>query len=915
MEKQIITFSASEQTLTKTGGIDHYASNTVSYVQAVFDLGENWAGFDSVRAVFKTPYKTKPAVLDHSGRCLVPFEVLKYKCKVFVNLVGSISEEGVLTDRLTSYPIEALTIDANASVDNSETAISPTEFEEFVAIVSDDADRAEAGATASEASADSAEASAESALASAQTAQEEAQKITGMVVVVTQLPEGATPTSDWSNGVLTIGIPKGDTGETGATGNGIESAVLNANYTLTLTFTDGTSYTTPSIRGATGATGATGNGISSVTLTSTSGAVKTYTIAFTDGTNTTFDVTDGEVTQAVLDEEITALKSDISDSTGNYYYSYVKNKYIPLDGATADVNTLLDTASNVEVCVAPCSEGDTFLITAYSGGNMTRAYGFVASDGTIISTGAGAYENLDLIAPAGSAYLVSHNRYDRQSNPQVVTNRTLVDRVDDLSAFNDLVFIDILSGASLTNSGSISATTGHMASSSWVYSDYVPIGQYHFLKVTMPTVATLNQMGMAFYDSSKTFISGVAGRETGQASYEERLIRVPDTAKYARFSFRTTENFYVKADIIGSYNWFFERADVADYGAWVSGSIDYDDTEFSASGFFRTSNKITVKKGSSLSISVGANAVFIYEYDDYGNYLPKGSAGYSKYTQDAVHTLSERTSKVRISTRTEPNNAKSTIKIVDNISVIGDVYIGQSEKHIDNNFNFFGMQMFEKIGVIGDSISCGWAKDKNGNNSRRNVGISWVQQMARRLGCTAYNLGASGVDPVEWFQTNYEFYGYCYPQYQSVGACDLYIVGLGLNQASLGTVADINQSDYTQNGATFYGQYARIIQMINAEHPNAIVMCLTEPTTAISSYDQAVRDICALSFINAELVDLENDYYDLFNTSEILAEHQPDNLHFTPYGYSLIADAMGIALNDYISKHSSKFKYVGVEIV
>lgn len=334
MNKQTITFTASEQTLTKTGGIEHYASNTVSYVQAIFDLGENWAGFDSVRAVFKTPYKTKPAVLDHSGRCLVPFEVLKYKCKVFVNLVGSISEEGVLTDRLTSYPIEALTIDANASVDNSETAISPTEFEEFVAIVSDDADRAEAGATASEASANSAEASAESALASAQaseasairasnsasdasasaqTAQEEAQKITGMVVVVTQLPEGATPTSDWSDGVLTIGIPKGDTGATGATGNGIESAVLNANYTLTLTFTDGTSYTTPSIRGATGATGATGNGISSVTLTSTSGAVKTYTIAFTDGTNTTFDVTDGEVTQAVLDETVADLKSELAN--------------------------------------------------------------------------------------------------------------------------------------------------------------------------------------------------------------------------------------------------------------------------------------------------------------------------------------------------------------------------------------------------------------------------------------------------------------------------------------------------------------------------------------------------------------------------------------------------------------------------
>lgn len=226
-----------------------------------------------------------------------------------------------------------------------------------------------------------------------------------------------------------------------------------------------------------------------------------------------------------------------------------------------------------------------------------------------------------------------------------------------------------------------------------------------------------------------------------------------------------------------------------------------------------------------------------------------------------------------------------------------------------------GMQMFERIGVISDSISCGWALDKNGNRSRRNLGVSWVQQMARRLGCTAYNLGASGVDPIEWFQTNYEFYQYCLPQYQSVGACDLYIIGLGLNQGTLGTINDINQADYTQNESTFYGQYARIIQMINAEHPNAIVMCLTEPTTAISAYDDAVRNICNLSFINAELVDLENDYFDLFNTSEILSQHQPDGLHYTPYGYSLIAEAMMEALNDYISKNATVFKYVGVATV
>ena len=51
MDKSIITFSANEQNLQKTGGIGCYASDTVSYIEAHFALGENWSGYDSIRAV------------------------------------------------------------------------------------------------------------------------------------------------------------------------------------------------------------------------------------------------------------------------------------------------------------------------------------------------------------------------------------------------------------------------------------------------------------------------------------------------------------------------------------------------------------------------------------------------------------------------------------------------------------------------------------------------------------------------------------------------------------------------------------------------------------------------------------------------------------------------------------------------
>lgn len=88
----------------------------------------------------------------------------------------------------------------------------------------------------------------------------------------------------------------GQNGFDGKDGNGIESAVLNDDYTLTLTFDDGTSYTTPNIRGATGNPGVDGVGIASVHQTTTStedDGNNVFTVTLTDGTSSTFTVQNG----------------------------------------------------------------------------------------------------------------------------------------------------------------------------------------------------------------------------------------------------------------------------------------------------------------------------------------------------------------------------------------------------------------------------------------------------------------------------------------------------------------------------------------------------------------------------------------------------------------------------------------------
>lgn len=118
---------------------------------------------------------------------------------------------------------------------------------------------------------------------------------------------GVTPhigtNGNWYIGSVNTGVSaKGAKGDNGLDGNGIKSAILNSDYTLTLTFDDGTTYTTPSIRGATGVPGSAGKdgtdgvGIASIKQTATSttdGGNNVFAVTLTNGTSATFTVKNG----------------------------------------------------------------------------------------------------------------------------------------------------------------------------------------------------------------------------------------------------------------------------------------------------------------------------------------------------------------------------------------------------------------------------------------------------------------------------------------------------------------------------------------------------------------------------------------------------------------------------------------------
>lgn len=172
--QKTINFSAVDERLS-SGCPGGYPSDSVAWIRAVFDLGTGWGDFQSVRAVWQNGVAVVSTVLDASGACTVPWEVLQYRGTVMVNLVGSDTEGDELVDRLTTFRIPAVVIKDKANVSGSETTpVTPSQFEQFVSIVTEEAEAAEEAQRVTEAARDEAVASAEAAALSEQNASDSA---------------------------------------------------------------------------------------------------------------------------------------------------------------------------------------------------------------------------------------------------------------------------------------------------------------------------------------------------------------------------------------------------------------------------------------------------------------------------------------------------------------------------------------------------------------------------------------------------------------------------------------------------------------------------------------------------------------------------------------------------------------------
>ena len=232
------------------------------------------------------------------------------------------TEERVTTEEARDAALEAKE-EAETARDEAKGARAGAEDAQDAAeLAQGAAEDAQAAAEQAQRKAEEAQGKSETAQVKAEEAQADAEAamhaVQDMGVAANSLQEGSsatvTKTVDPNTGAVTLhfGIPIGNTG------NGIASITLNQDFTLTVRYTNGSTWTSGSIRGERGngivritfnddftmtirdddgndwqsgnIRGATGNGIDHIEKTDTSGVIDTYTIYFTDGNTWTYQV-------------------------------------------------------------------------------------------------------------------------------------------------------------------------------------------------------------------------------------------------------------------------------------------------------------------------------------------------------------------------------------------------------------------------------------------------------------------------------------------------------------------------------------------------------------------------------------------------------------------------------------------------
>lgn len=242
----------------------------------------------------------------------------------------------------------------------------------------------------------------------------------------------------------------------------------------------------------------------------------------------------------------------------------------------------------------------------------------------------------------------------------------------------------------------------------------------------------------------------------------------------------------------------------------------------------------------------------------------------------------------------------------------------ENEKPLDNLVSGYShTSIFRRIAFIGDSLSSGEfeTRDANGNAGYHDMfEYSWGQFIARKNGLTAYSFSRGGMTAKEYLESFAEANGF----WDKEKACQAYVIALGVNDVynggmEIGSVEDIDESDYRKNKPTFIGNYAAIISRYKEISPDAKFFFVTFPKEDSERCCRLAERVIAAFYNLAEY--FENSYViDLYKYGPVYEEKFKEKFylygHMNPSGYLLTAELIDSYI-DYIIRHNAEdFKNV-----
>lgn len=220
--------------------------------------------------------------------------------------------------------------------------------------------------------------------------------------------------------------------------------------------------------------------------------------------------------------------------------------------------------------------------------------------------------------------------------------------------------------------------------------------------------------------------------------------------------------------------------------------------------------------------------------------------------------------------------------------------------------------IFDKYGIIGDSLSSGAQDTENGGNAVDMPKFSWATFLEKATGCETVRLSKGGLQLKNWHSIMES------KARLEENKCPVYIIMLGHNDTAsdTGSISDVDLTNLSNSSnTTQFGMYGRLIGTLRDISPDCRIFCVTYPIYYVENY--GTNDIARTlpNYIdNCYCVDLWN--YDEnrkteSNTSFATPNPYFSKLHGTVLGYKHWADIINSYI-DYIIRHNlSDFADIG----